>query len=121
MGTHGDGSWRHSTLITHHLDHPPRVKAIDDELYALLGENGRSGYEAAIEAEYAVPGEEVEHHACGDGVLSLITDPRTRRLTHLVYGGCTAHQIRRDLVDRGLGSLGITWVYPPETVLAEAD
>lgn len=97
------------------------MKAIDDELYAMLGENGRSGYEAAIEAEYALPGEEVDHHAFGDGVLSLITDPRTRRLTHLVYGGCTAHQIRRDLVDRGLGSLGITWVYPPKTVLDDDD
>ncbi len=108
-------------MITHHLDHPPQVKAIEDELYAVLGENGRSGYEAAIEAEYAVPGEEVEHHTCGDGVLTLITAPDTRRLTHLVYGGCTVHQIRRDLVDRGLGSLGITWVYPPETALVDAD
>lgn len=121
MATHGDGSWRHSTLITHHLDHPPRVKAIDDELYAVLCENGRTGYEAAIEAEYAVAGEGVEHHSLGDGVLSLITNPATMRLTHLVYGGCTVHQIRRDLVDRGLGSLAITWVYPPETTLADGD
>lgn len=44
---------------------------------------------------------------------------RTLRLTHLVYGGCTAHEIRQDLVGRGLGSLAITWVYPPDTVLVD--
>jgi len=116
-----DGSWRRSTLITHHIDHPPQVKALDDELYATLLANGREGYEALVEAEYAAPGEQTRHHACGDGVLSVITDPATMRLTHLVYGGCTTHQIRQDLVERGLGSLSITWVYPPDTDLPGDD
>jgi len=120
-----DESWRRSTLITHHLDHPPQVKALVDELYEMLSENGRRDYETMIAAEYAGPGERVEHHPYGDGVLSMIAQPmpegETMRLTHLVYGGCTAHQIRQDLVTRGLGSLAITWVYPPETALADDD
>lgn len=120
-----DESWRRSTLITHHLDHPPQVKALVDELYATLSENGRRDYETMIAAEYAGPDEQVEHHSFGGGVLSVIARPmrdaETLRLTHLVYGGCTAHEIRQDLVARGLGSLAITWVYPPDTVLLEED
>jgi hypothetical protein len=103
------------------MDHPPQVKALVDELYAILTETGSSDYAATIEAEYAVPGEQVTHRRYGDGVVSTIAVPvqgtRTLRLTHLVYGGCTEHQIRQDLVARGLGSLAITWVYPPDTVL----
>lgn len=112
-------------MITHHMDHPPQVKALVDELYAMLSAKGRGDYETMIEAEYAGPGEQITHHQCGDGVLSAIAAPgrgeRTPFLTHLVYGGCTAHQIRQDLVARGLGSLGITWVYPPDTVLTDDD
>ncbi|WIY00481.1 hypothetical protein QRX60_41555 [Amycolatopsis mongoliensis] len=122
---HDDGSWRRSTLITHHLDHPPQVKALVDELYATLSENGSQDYETLIEAEYAGPGEQVEHYSFGDGVLSLVAlptrDAGTLRLTRLVYGGCTTHQIRQDLVARGLGSLAITWVYPPDAALAGDD
>ena len=118
-----DESWRRSTLITPHLDHPPQVKAIVDELYATLSEPGRGGYEAMIAAEYARPGEQVTFDPCGAGVLGMIAarvnGGRTLRLTHLVYGGCTAHEIRQDLVTRGLGSLAITWVYPPDTVLVD--
>lgn len=118
-----DESWRRSALITHHRDHPPQVKALVDELYATLSENGRHGYETMIAAEYAAAGERVEHYSCGDGVLTMIAmpvrDSETMRLTHLVYGGCTAHQIRQDLVSRGLGALAITWVYPPEADLPE--
>ncbi|WP_037305815.1 hypothetical protein [Amycolatopsis orientalis] len=118
----GDGSWRRTNLITHHRDHLPQVKVLVDELYATLSENGRRDYEAMIKGEYAGPHEHVEHHAYGDGLLSLIAeptrDPQRMRLTHLVYGGCTAHQVRQDLVSRGLGSLGITWVYPPEADLS---
>ncbi len=121
--SHDEGSWRRSNLVTHHRDHAPQVKVLVDELYATLSENGRSGYEDMIEAEYAGPHERVEHHRCGDGVLSLIAEPAPgpegMRLTHLVYGGCTAHQVRQDLVSRGLGSLGLTWVYPPEADLSE--
>ncbi|MBE1494078.1 hypothetical protein H4696_001178 [Amycolatopsis lexingtonensis] len=120
-----DESWRRSTLITHHRDHPPQVKALTDELYATLSENGRRDYENMIAAEYAGPGERVEHHRCGDGVLTMIAEPirgtGAMRLTHLVYGGCTTHQIRQDLVARGLGSLAITRVYPPEATLPEDD
>lgn len=120
-----DESWRRSTLITHHLDHPPQVKALVDELYATLSENGRRDYEAMIAAEYAGPGERVEHYSCGGGVLSMIAQPvrdaETMRLTHLIYGGCTTHQIRQDLVGRGLGSLAITSVYPPGTALPGDD
>lgn len=118
-----DESWRRSTLITSHLDHPPQVKAIVDELYATLSERGRRGYEAMITAEYTGCGERVTYDPCGGGVLGTIAAPvnggRTLRLTHLVYGGCTAHEIRQDLVGRGLGSLAITWVYPPDTVLVD--
>ncbi|MGW4393995.1 hypothetical protein ACWEHA_01800 [Amycolatopsis nivea] len=120
-----DESWRRSTLITHHRDHPPQVKALVDELYATLSENGRRAYETMIEREYAGPGEQVEHYPWGGGELSLIALPvhgtDEMRLTHLVYGGCTPHQIRQDLVSRGLGALAITWVYPPETVLPGDD
>jgi hypothetical protein len=123
--THGDGSWRRSTLITHHIDHPPQVKGLVDELFETLIQGGRGDYEAKIEAEYASPGERVRHYDYGDGVLSLIAvpgpDADTMHLTHLVYGGCTTHQIRQDLVERGLGSLGITWVYPPDAVLPDDD
>lgn len=123
--THGDGSWRRSTLITHHIDHPPQVKALVDDLYATLTDTGYHDYEAAIEAEYATAHERVEHYSCGDGVLSVIGVPDpgegTLRPTHLIYGGCTTHQIRQDLVRRGLGSLGITWVYPPEDVPLDED
>ena len=108
-------------MIALHIDHAPQVKALVDELYAVLSETGRPDYEAMIEGEYAVPGEHVTHDSYGDGVVSAIASPvagtRTLRLTHLVYGGCTEHQIRQDLVARGLGSLPITWVYPPDTVL----
>ncbi|WP_340686748.1 hypothetical protein LCL61_11070 [Amycolatopsis coloradensis] len=101
----------------------PQVKVLVDELYAALSEDGLGAYEAMIEAEYAGPHEHVEHHPCGDGVLSLMAeptrDPKRMRLTHLVYGGCTTHQVRQDLIGRGLGSLGITWVYPPEADLSE--
>ncbi|QWF77926.1 hypothetical protein [Amycolatopsis sp. CA-230715] len=118
-----DGSWRRSTLITHHIDHPPQVKALVDELYATLTDAGHQDYEAAIEAEYATAHERVEHYSYGDGMLSLVGAPEPGRggihLTHLIYGGCTAHQIRQDLVHRGLGSLGITWVYPPEDTLPD--
>jgi hypothetical protein len=118
---HDDEEWRRSNLVTHHMDHPPQVKALVDELYAMLRANGPSDYEAMIVAEYAVPGEHVTHSRCGEGLVSAIAGPvpgtKALRLTHLVYGGCTEHQIREDLVARGLGSLGITWVYPPETVL----
>jgi hypothetical protein len=114
-----DESWRRSTLVTQHMDHPPQVKALVDELYATLSEKGRDDYEALIEGEYAVSGEHVTHRSYGDGMLSTIATPvlggKTMRLTHLVYGGCTEHQIRQDMVARGLGSLAITWVYPPET------
>ncbi|MFD8496774.1 hypothetical protein [Amycolatopsis sp. NPDC059657] len=119
--TSADASWRHSNSITHHMDHPPRVKALVDDLYAQLSQRGRRDYEAMIEAEYTTPDERVTHTRCGDGLLSTIVRPmrgdRSPRLTHLVYGGCTAHQIRQDLVARGLGSLPITWVYPPETIM----
>jgi hypothetical protein len=105
------------------MDHPPQVKALVDELYAVLTETGPQDYEAMIEAEYTVPGEQVTHGPCGGGVVSTIAVPvqgeRALRLTHLVYGGCTEHEIRQDLVARGLGSLGITWVYPPDTVLRD--
>ncbi|MFI7117418.1 hypothetical protein [Amycolatopsis sp. NPDC049868] len=121
--SHDDGSWRRSTLITHHRDHLPQVKVLVDELYATLTANGRGEYEAMIEAEYAGPHEHVEHHLCGEGVLSLMAEPirgsKRTRLTHLVYGGCTTHEVRQDLIARGLGSLGITWVYPPEADLSE--
>ncbi len=120
-----DESWRHSTLVTHHMDHPPQVKALVDELYAMLSETGPADYQAMIEAEYALPNEHVKHDPCGSGVVSTIAAPvpgvRALRLTHLVYGGCTEHEIRQDLVARGLGSLAITWVYPPETVLPADD
>ena len=33
---HDDESWRRSTLITQHMDHPPQVKALVDELYETL-------------------------------------------------------------------------------------
>jgi hypothetical protein len=123
---HDEESWRRSTLVTHHMDHPPQVKALVDELYAVLSETGPRDYEAMIEAEYAVAGEHVLHGPCGGGVVSTIAAPvrgeRALRLTHLVYGGCTEHEIRQDLIARGLGSLGVTWVYPPDTVLpGEAD
>ncbi|MFK0246040.1 hypothetical protein ACIQUM_15170 [Amycolatopsis azurea] len=118
-----DGSWRRSTLVTRHRDHLPQVKVLVDELYATLSANGRGEYEAMIEAEYAGPHERVEHHVCGEGVLSLMAEPvrgsERTRLTHLVYGGCTPHQVRQDLIARGLGSLGFTWVYPPEADLSE--
>jgi hypothetical protein len=118
---HDDGSWRRSTLVTHHMDHPPQVKALVDELYAMLSATGSHDYEAMIEGEYALPGEHVSHGRCGGGVVTAIAAPvrgeRLLRLTHLVYGGCTEHEIRQDLVARGLGSLGVTWVYPPDTVL----
>ena len=121
--SHDDGSWRRSNLVTHHRDHLPQVKVLVDELYATLSENGNSESEAMIKAEYAGPHERIEHHPCGDGVLSLITgptrDPKRMRLTHLIYGGCTTHQVRQDLIGRGLGSLGITRVYPPEADLPE--
>lgn len=120
---HDDESWRRSTLITPHLDHPPQVKAIVDELYATLSEQGRRGYEAMITAEYTERGEQVTYDPCGTGVLATIAVPARGgtglRLTRLVYGGCTAHEIRQDLVARGLGSLAITWVYPPDTVMVE--
>ncbi|WP_328615221.1 hypothetical protein OHS18_47225 [Amycolatopsis sp. NBC_00355] len=118
-----DESWRRSTLITHHRDHPPQVKALVDELYETLSEKGRRYYETMIAAEYAGDGERVEHHSCGDGVLTMIAmpmrDTETMPLTHLIYGGCTTHQIRQDLIARGLGALAITSVYPPETDLPE--
>lgn len=85
-----DGSWRRSTLITHHIDHPPQVKALVDELYATLTDAGHQDYEAAIEAEYATAHERVEHYSYGDGMLSLVGAPEPGRggihLTHLIYG-----------------------------------
>lgn len=125
MRAHDDESWRRSTLITQHMDHPPQVKALVDELYETLAAPGRGGYEAMITGEYAEPGEQVAYRSCGGGVLATIAMPergrRTLRLTHLVYGGCTTHEIRQDLVARGLGSLAITWVYPPDAVLDTED
>lgn len=90
-------------------------------MFETLTEPGRRDYEAMITGEYAAPGEQVTYGSCGAGVLGTIAVPvrgrRRSRLTHLVYGGCSAREIRQDLVARGLGSLGITWVYPPDAVL----
>lgn len=121
MSERADATWRRSAMITPHLDHPPQVKALVDELYLELAESASPGYEAMVEAEYAGHDERVLHDRCGGGRVSVFVSPahgRTpRRLTHLIYGGCTAHEIRQDLVRRGWGSLGITWVYPPDTVM----
>ncbi|MFD8496029.1 hypothetical protein [Amycolatopsis sp. NPDC059657] len=87
---------------------PTRVKALAGDLYALLSEMGTRDYEALIEAEYATPSDLVTHARSGDGLVSTITRPS--RPTLLIYGGCTAAQIRQDLAARGLGSPPITWV-----------
>lgn len=87
-----------------------------DELYLVLAGNGIEEYQKAIEAEYCGAGQTIEHRRFGDGLLSVVRiasrgHPSTY-LTHLIYGYCTAAQIRDDLIRHGLGSLPIIMVYP---------
>jgi len=108
-------------VIALHIDHAPQVKALVDELYLKLAENGVNEYQSAIEAEYRSVGQRIEHRSLGHGFLSVITSVARGDLpsyiTHLVYGNCTTAHIRENLVARGLGSLPITRVYPWRTVL----
>ena len=112
-------------MIALHIDHAPQVKALVDELYLKLTENGVNEYQRAIEAEYRSAGQRIEHSSLGHGFVSVITSaPRGGRpswVTHLVYGNCTTAHIREDLISRGLGSLPITRVYPWRTVLVTDD
>jgi hypothetical protein len=112
-------------VIALHIDHAPQVKALVDELYLKLAENGINEYQSAIEAEYGSAGQRIEHCALGQGFLSVITSAargdRPSCVTHLIYGHCTTAHIRENLIARGLGSLPITRVYPWRTVLVADD
>ncbi len=74
----------------------------------------------AITAEYRCPGQRIEHHRVGDGIVSVITSPAhddiPARITHLIHGDCTTAPIRDDLTARGLELLPITVVYPSGAV-----
>jgi len=107
-------------MIISHKDHMPQVKALVDELYTRLTTDPDLDYADAIAAEYSRPGQRIEHHRVGDGIVSVIISPPhdgvPEHVTHLVYGDCTTAQIREDLIARGLESLPITTVYPSGAV-----
>lgn len=125
MRKNADARWRRSAMITRHIDHPPQVKVLVDELYLRLQATNPPGYQALIEAEYASAGDDVSRERCGRGYVSKFLarahGSAPRHLTHLVYGGCTDHEIRQDLVARGWGSLAMTWVYPSNAEPADDD
>ncbi len=108
-------------MIISHKGHAPQVKALVDELYTRLTTDPDLDHVDAIAAQYCCPGQRIEHHRVGDGIVGVITSPPhdgvPEHLAHLVHGDCTTAQIRDDLIARGLESLPITTVYPSGAVL----